>query len=172
MSIKAIVDDIHAHLCTIDAAFAAAQPTSRLGGEFMSENAAPPRVVWVPLRAAPGIFDPRGTTPRAFGMARHVNVACHIWGADDDSADTLLNEVHNAARRSLGAGARWLSEDWPQKDGDVIADYGTLVVVVFEFRIPITEVQQTTVKVTDPNKLTQTVQADFPGSSVSGSPAP
>lgn len=172
MALKAIVDDIHTQLATIDATFAAAQPTSKLGGQYLSENAAPPRVVWVPLRAAPGAFDPRGTTPRAFGMSRHMNVACHVWGADSDAADLLLNEVHNAARRSLGSGARWVSEDWPQQDGDAIADLGTLVVVVFEFRIPITEVQQTTVKVTDPTKLTQTVEADFPGSTVSGSPAP
>jgi hypothetical protein len=169
MGLQAIVDDIYTQLAIIDPTFATAQTSSKLGAKFLHENVAPPRVVWVPLRSSPGPFDPRGLTPRAFGLARHLNAACHIWGADDAGADLLLNEVHNAARRSLGAGARWISEDWPQQDGDAIAELGTLVVVVFEFRIPITEVGQTTVQVTT---LTQTVQADFPGSSVSGSPAP
>jgi hypothetical protein len=172
MGLQTIVDDIYTQLAIIDPAFAVAQTESKMGGEFLSENVAPPRVVWVPLRGTPGAFDPRGKEPRAFGMARHVHIACHIWGANDAGADTLLNEVHNAARRSFGSGSRWISEDWPQQDGDVIAQLGTYVVVVFEFRIPITEVGQATVQVTDPAKLTQTVQADFPASSVSGTPAP
>ena len=102
-------------------------------------------------------------------MSRHLAAACHIWGADTASAETLLNEVHNAGRRSLGAGARWTSEDWPQQEGDAIAELGTLVVVVFEFRIPITEVGQTTQTVATTQ---QTTAMDFPNSSVSGSPAP
>src|SRR6266480_3057387 len=112
MGLKAIVDDIHTQLAVIDPTFAIAQATALLGGQYLSENVAPPRVVWVALRAAPGAFDPRGKEPRAFGMSRHLNAACHIWGVDTAAAETLLNEVHNAARRSLGAGARWISEDW------------------------------------------------------------
>src|SRR6266850_378085 len=171
MGLKAILDDIHTQLALIDPALATAQPTSLIGGTYLNENVAPPRVVWVPISAAPGRFEPRGLTPRAFGMARYLHVACHMWGKDDDAAETLLLEVHNAARRSMASGARWISEDWPQRDGDVIAQYGTEVVVVFEFHIPITELGQTTVQVTDPAKLTQTVEVDFPLSTVSGTPS-
>jgi hypothetical protein len=115
-------------------------------------------------------MDPRGTTPRAIGMSRHLSAACHIWGVDTAAAETLLNEVHNAARRSLGAGARWTSEDWPQQDGDRIAELGTLAIVVFEFRVPITELGQQAVTVT---QAQQTTEIDFPsGQQVSGSPAP
>lgn len=169
MALQAVVDDIHTQLATIDGALATAQPTSLLGARYLSEQAAPPRVVWVALKGKPGALDPRGTTPRAFGC-RYLDVACHIWGADTASAEVLLNEVHNAARRSLGSGARWISEDWPQQSGDEIAQLGTLVVVVFEFRIPITELQQAVVTVTS---VTQTTAMDFPdGQSVSGTPAP
>ncbi len=169
MGLQAVVDDIHAQLAIIDAPFAVAQPTAFLGAKYLNENVAPPRVVWVALRAAPGAFDPRDKTPRAFGMSRHLNVACHIWGVDTAAAETLLNEVHNAARRSLGSGSRWTSEDWPQQEGDAIAELGTLVIVVFEFRIPITEVGQTNQTVLTTQ---QTTQVDFPNSSVAGSPAP
>jgi hypothetical protein len=169
MGLAAIVADIHTQLCAIDASFAAKQPDPLLGGPYLSENDAAPRVVWVALRAAPGPFAPTGREPRAFGMARHLAVACHIWGADTASAELLLQEVHNAARRSLGAGARWSSEDWPQQDGDAIAQSGTEVVVVFEFRLPITELGQA---VATPTTAQQTVEIDFPNSTVSGSPAP
>jgi hypothetical protein len=164
-----VVADIHTQLATIDSALATAQPAALLGSVYLNEQAAPPRVVWVALRGKPGALDPRGTTPRAFGC-RYLDVACHIWGADAAATDALLNEVHNAARRSLGAGARWLAEEWPQQTGDEIAECGTLAIVVFEFRIPIVEVQQQAVTVLTAQ---QTTEMDFPdGTSVSGTPAP
>lgn len=169
MALADVVADIHTQLATIDPTLAAAQPAALLGAVYLHEQAAAPRVVWVALRGKPGALDPRGLAPRAFG-SRYLDVACHIWGADPAGTDTLLNEVHNAARRSLGAGARWISEDWPQQEGDEIAQAGTLAIVVFEFRIPIVEVAQQSVTVLTAE---QTTAMDFPdGTSVSGSPAP
>lgn len=169
MGLRDIIDDIYAQHALIDPDFAVAQQKALLGAQHLFELVAPPRVVWVPVRAQPGPLDPRGLEPRAFGMSRHLSVACHIWGATTELAETLLLEVHNAARASLGAGARWSSEEWPQQDGDMIAELGTAIVVVFEFRLPITELQQQAVAVT---QAQQTTEMDFPdGSSVSGSPS-
>lgn len=164
-----IVTDIHAQLVIIDATIATAQPTALIGSHFLHENSAPPRVVWLPLRAKPGALDQRGVMPRSLGT-RTLSVACHIWGTDTTAAETLLNNVFNAARRSLGSGARWESEDWPQQDGDQVLQLGELVIVVFEFRIPITETGQLVQTVTG---LPQTTSMAFgDGQLVSGTPAP
>jgi hypothetical protein len=170
MALVDIIGDFHAQLCAIDADFAAAEPDPLLGRVYLQETAAPPRVVWVPLRAAPDPHVPHGRDPRPIGLPRALAVECHIWGRDTAAAETLLFEVHNAARRSLGAGARWVSEDWPDFDGDTSVKFGAKVVVVFQFRIPITEVGQETVTVT---AVEQTTEIDFAdGEVVSGEPAP
>jgi hypothetical protein len=86
VALQAVVDDIHTQLATIDGALATAQPTSLLGARYLSEQAAPPRVVWVALKGKPGALRPSRHDPARVRLPV-LDVACHIWGADPASAE-------------------------------------------------------------------------------------
>jgi hypothetical protein len=143
MALSDIVTDVHAQLVIVDAGIATAQPTGKLGAIYLAEFAAPPRVVWVPLRALPDAK----AWPRA-GSRRDRSASASCPPQRTSGARIPAQPRRCSSTSTTPAGARWAaatqwtSEDWPQQDGGEIAECGTLVVVVFQFRVPITEAGQ------------------------------
>lgn len=123
------------------------------GGSDRNAEAAPPRIVWVPVDEDYG--PPRGIggdeqVDGAGNMnlpngalkplySRLVDVECDIWGAQlDDVDNTMINAtvsaVHDALQGSYGIkSARWLLPEELMKDGECYR-------VTFQFAVPVTKI--------------------------------
>ena len=100
--------------------------TGKTGSDIFAAGAAPPRVVWVPTsegfdhKTAQGGDDV--SNPRHL-CNRVVLVEVHLWAADDDAVEALLNIVVSNVHDALGgpgyepAGGDWLATDALGKSG-------------------------------------------------------
>ncbi len=120
--------------------------TIHIGSEFLMQNEAPPRIVWVPTKDRYG--PPRGVggNPRNV-RTRHVGYECHVWGVDYEAAELLADQVQ-AALYFLYWGVFQVTEgQWPQNLGATageVTQFGRNYVFFFTIDIPIAEAGQTT----------------------------
>lgn len=124
--------------------------TVHLGGEHIFEQESPPRIVWVPIGGA-STSQRTGaagssSNPRTLRV-RQLRLDAHCWGADFDSAESLLNEVVSAVHSVRGpTGWQFTGEEWPETNAEVIA-LGRVVIAQFTLDIPVTDQPKTTVTI-------------------------
>jgi hypothetical protein len=115
-----------------------------MGGEYLQQNAAPPRIVFVPtddtyrqpeIHEGDGVaYDlPTGARPL---IEVSASVEFHIWAASWDDAETLRNAVVVALRRCAAAAFEILRGGWvtPQAAG---LQSGRAYVLLVSFPIPV-----------------------------------
>ncbi len=121
-----------------------------LGPEFIRQEAAPPRIVWVPTRE--GIPAPRKTQQGAAPFAprplksRDVGVDIHIWQLDYPTTEALWQSLEQAVHQTMvGAydleGASWDGVASLTRSGRVLTAH-------YRFLIPLVDVSSTTAIVT------------------------
>jgi hypothetical protein len=120
---------------------------SVVGPEHLKAHDAPPRVVWVPSRDRYGPPESTGANPRSL-RTRLAGCEVHVWGADYDATEALLNLVQAAIHYvtygsyQLDQGdAGWLALDGP------LQNLGRAYVFHVVFKIPVTEAPMKTAPV-------------------------
>lgn len=143
MSLLAVLNDVSARL---DPAV-----TVHVGAEWIRQEEAPPRVVWVPKSESYGPPTPQGgdgiTNPAPLWTRRSV-VECHLWANDFDAAEALLQAVVRSLHLSLTHHSYQVtSGEWIPSDGTTV-NLGVVYVLTLEIMIPITRAPDTTTVVT------------------------
>jgi len=121
--------------------------TYALGRRHVSQNASPPRVVWIPRAATP-----KGAVKSQFpGGARSIatrsmELLVRCWGADVDAADALAQAVLAAAHRRWHGRWAYLGEEWDVADAQV--ELGELVVLRVSVDLAVLDRTPTTAHVT------------------------
>jgi hypothetical protein len=132
LALKAILTDIISHL--------PGGTASLIGPEFVRDLATkPPRVIWIPGKDRWVAPDDPGADPRPL-WTRAAGVEVHIWGADYDATEDLINGVATAIHEGSqlwGGYAAVGDAGWPTLDGRFTA-LGRLYVMNVEFFIPVT----------------------------------
>jgi hypothetical protein len=135
-------------------------PTFGSGGIERNQEAAAPRVVWVPVKEdiqpARGqggdiVVDgqgnmnlPGGALPPLY--TRVVDVECDIWAADRDTAETMINAVVSAVHDLLSAGSYGLvGGEWVLPEA---MKNGELYRLTVQLMVPITRVKPGTTTAT------------------------
>jgi hypothetical protein len=156
--------------------------TCKLGEEFVADNDAPPRVVFVPsadrytvqMRSA-------GTSPRTprSPRTRMAGLKLHCWAAKDAADSTAYADLSAAellvhrvvcALHSISHGAvEFEGGEWTPAGLD---HHGRVYTLSVRLALPITPPVPTTTSVTVLHVDDVTATMDFPSSDVSGSPAP
>lgn len=157
-----------------------------VGEEYLINNDAPPRVIWVPTRDQ---FDgalryskpPTAMTPRSI-FTRRAGCQIHVWGAgtvvdtnpykDIAATELLLNRFLYMLRQvAYGAftltGGSWLPK---ANRGELGRCY--LLDVTFDIPVVPAPADDATTSVTLTNVDPMSGTAVFPGSEVTGDPAP
>ena len=124
---------------------------SFLGAEYMDNNEAPNRIVWIPTQdkiTIGGIAGRRFTKalmPKHFGV-REAGVDICIWGksptsdnpVDDIRAtEVLLNRFFDSAQESLMGAWRVDSVTWEPRDGGELAQFGRYCRASVVFLLPV-----------------------------------
>lgn len=113
------------------------KPSMGFGARALSENDAPPRVVWVPRE---GRHDKKQLTAGDRNQAvrmiwtRHVLIDLHIWAADETAAEELCNHIVATLEEGLGAGGYSMAgESWQASESTAA---GIKMVLSFVLRMP------------------------------------
>lgn len=117
-------------------------PTHELGADHLAENGAPPQIIWVLDGGRVTSARQTGSGPRALGVReiaeRNERCLIHIWAADFDATERLMNHFVAAARAcATGFSFQALSTDWKVGQEKKTAD-GRLCILEVEFGIPFT----------------------------------
>lgn len=144
-----MIKDLHAKLAEllVQREVLPAAASMLLGGEHLARGGKPPRIVMVPVggpgsASRMGPAGARSSNPRAL-RERNVGIDFHCWGADEDGAEELLNELISAVH-SFSVGAYdFEGESWPEGNADS-AVLGRLVVVRLVVRAPVLDRTQAT----------------------------
>ncbi len=117
-----------------------------LGPEFLRQEDAPPRIVWVPTeeRIAAGRKTQTGAVayaPRAL-RTREVRIDIHCWGADYPGAETLWSALEQSVHGSLVGAYELDGASWDQVASLIRS--GRVLTAHYHFLIPLTDVASTT----------------------------
>jgi hypothetical protein len=125
-------------ISTVDAELEAAdvELTSLVGAHHLAAEGAPPRVVWVPTEDSFGPAEKGGVEPRQL-RTRIAGVEAHVWGQDLAATEALVNSVIAAVHAAAHGSYAVSSGRWYGQDGEVL-HFGTVCVLSFQFRIPVT----------------------------------
>ncbi len=118
--------------------FLPAGVTPYFGAENLSQNDAPPRIVWVPTAGRFGPAQQRGSgqlDPRAL-HTDHATVEAHCWGTDSAGAEALKAAFVLALRSALGPNYRPTGYRWTDP---ALTQLGRECILTFELDIPITD---------------------------------
>lgn len=116
-----------------------------LGEENLHADSSPPRVVMIPRTEAWGDRDAADRTRNAYVYSplftRLVNFETHLWGADYDSTEDLLNQVIRAAHVAT-AGIIGVERGRWNTDSE-LAKLGREYVVEITIAVPVTSAAAT-----------------------------
>lgn len=111
--LSAIVDEFTAKLANPDVSVG-------IGRDFLSRNARPPRIAFVPDSASYGPAPRVGGNPRPL-YARNLSVSVHIWGASFAATEELLLDTV-VALRGIASGPQMQlgGEQWLAQQGEAV----------------------------------------------------
>lgn len=138
MSLATIVAAVHAKLATAGVA-------CEVGAEYLSRQAAPPRITWVFAKETQehdgeysgGISELAGDGLRRQVATRKLIVEAHVWAATTAAADSLLGDLIAAALRTLGSSCRLGGAVWPKQTQHQQLKRGENAVQVFTISVPV-----------------------------------
>lgn len=109
MAIGALLDEIEKHLLV-------GYPKLQLarGVKAIEQHGSPPRVTWVITGGAHSPAEKVGK-PKSL-LTRDLNLIAHVWAADVDALDELVNDTLVALHRVCHGSYRPLGEDWIPDD--------------------------------------------------------
>lgn len=116
-----------------------------IGSEHVYAHDKPPRIVAV-LRGGPGRPVVHGGANPKPVWTRSVEVEFHVWGADPDGAESLLNDLIAAIHAVAHGSAQFGGEEWPELNGEFLA-LGRVVITRATFLVPVTRPQHRTTTV-------------------------
>lgn len=117
----------------------------RFGGEYLAENEAPPRAVWVPTADTYGPPEIHETTGYVLGEGARplyeciASVAIHLWGRSTAEVELLRDTMITALRRAAAAAFSVQAGSWVQPEHTVLQS-GRAYVLLVTFPVPILEV--------------------------------
>jgi hypothetical protein len=130
--------------------------TVKVGGKHISENDAPPRIVWV-MRGGPGgAAREVGGNPRHL-RTRNLGVEAHVWAESYDAAEALLNELLSATHQALHGSYSFDGEEWVEEE---LLALGCVVIARLTFRVPVTEPVKATAEIKSTQATTVAVWPD------------
>lgn len=108
-----------------------------------------PRIMWRLVRGQHEGTNRPGLNPRPL-FTRRLEIEAHLWGADDEQTELLLELVGRAVQKAAVGAFTPAREEWPAEDDDRRTHQrrGSYCVLTFELLVPVTAATQTTARVT------------------------
>lgn len=122
-----------------DVSTAASDGNPFFGEEFLQgQDAAPPRIVWVPVSGAYAVAQQRGSSvadPRALHTDQ-ARVDVHCWGEDTASTLALKDAFVLAVRAALGPNYRPTGYRWVPS---TLTALGRVCILTLDLNLPVTD---------------------------------
>ena len=112
------------------------EATTLVGEESLAQDGTPMRIVWVPQADSFTAPQERGNPERRSLATRRMAVNVHLWGANLDEAETMLEGFVYALRSSLGPNYELLSGAWL---GQALAARGRVYILGIAIHVPVPE---------------------------------
>ena len=131
MAIQAIFDVL------VDA-LAAVNIAVKVGPESLGNNVAPPCVTLVLGEETYDGPQPRFIGPPRVLDVRRVGVHAHVWGADYDDTERVLQMFIYMLHSAVGKSLEIVSGRWTQQNGAALVQFGRIYLLEFQLLIPVT----------------------------------